>query len=138
VICVSKDLYEECLRLGVPPVRCKWIHNGIDTAQFRRRKTIAQARGHFPQTSAPKVVGAMGRLSDEKGFDLLIQAVDRLNRKGMQVELWIAGEGAARSKLQALIDDLGQADRIKLLGHVDDTPAFYEALDVFALSSVRE
>ncbi len=40
--------------------------------------------------------------------------------------------------LEALIDELGRRDSIRLLGHVADTKSFFEALDVFALSSLRE
>jgi hypothetical protein len=44
VICVSQDLYERCLECGVPARRCILIENGIDTAEFSRRLSIAEAR----------------------------------------------------------------------------------------------
>src|SRR5205085_1799822 len=72
------------------------------------------------------------------GFDLLIRAVAELRRRSSQVELWIAGEGPARDKLQGIISETGMADSVRLLGHVDDVLSFYESLDVFALSSLRE
>jgi glycosyltransferase involved in cell wall biosynthesis len=138
VICVSQDLYEECLRRGVPSPRCHWVHNGIDTEQYRRRQTPLEARRQFRQPLGATVIGAMGRLSEEKGFDLLIRAVSRLLEEGQDIELWIAGEGGQRKELQALIDKLGRPERIRLLGQVDDIHAFFGSLDVFALSSVRE
>jgi len=137
VICVSQDLYQECLRIGIEASRCHWVNNGIDTEQFRRRQTWLDAGQRFRRSADRLVIGAMGRLSEEKGFDLLIRAVSRISHE-KKVELWIAGEGGQRAALQRLIDELGQSERIKLLGHVDDTRPFYEALDVFALSSIRE
>jgi glycosyltransferase involved in cell wall biosynthesis len=138
VICVSNDLYEQCLTLGVKAARCKLIHNGIDTHQFRRRSESQRGQQQFVKASQHQIIGAMGRLSDEKGFDLLIRAIAELHRRGSQVELWIAGEGPARDKLQAIISEMGMADSVQLLGHVDDVLSFYESLDVFALSSLRE
>jgi len=138
ILCVSQDLYDQCLRLGVRPERCHWVHNGIDTEQFTRRQKAAAARRAFSRHVSGQLIGAMGRLSDEKGFDLLIDAVDRLLNEGYDISLWIAGEGAQRASLQKLIDDRGQSSRIQLLGHVEDTQSFYEALDLFALSSRRE
>ena len=137
IICVSQDLYQECLRLGIEASRCHWVNNGIDTEQFRRRQTWLNAGQSFRRSADRLVVGAMGRLSEEKGFDLLIRAMSRVALE-RSVELWIAGEGGQRAALQRLIDELGQSERIKLLGHVDDMQTFYESLDVFALSSIRE
>jgi glycosyltransferase involved in cell wall biosynthesis len=138
VICVSKDLYAECLRVGVPSGRCHWVHNGIDADQFRRRGSAIEARQLFQEPLGKYVIGGMGRLSEEKGFEVLIRAVALLLKEGQDIELWIAGEGAQRRELQRLVNDLKQAERIKLLGHVNDIQAFYESLDVFALSSLRE
>ena len=138
VICVSKDLYEECLKFGVRTARCKLIHNAIDTAEFCRRNAAQDARQKFGAPPKGQVIGAMGRLADEKGFDLLIRAVAELHRHDRQVELWIAGEGPARKKLESLISEMGMTGSVRLLAHVDDVLSFYESLDVFALSSLRE
>src|SRR5262245_45236645 len=138
VICVSQDLYEECLRLGVRQDRCHWVHNGIDAEQYTRRQETSAARRAFGEPASGQLIGAMGRLSDEKGFDILIDAVDRLLNEGRDISLWIAGEGGERERLQKLVDERGRAQRIRLLGHVEDTQSFYESLDLFALSSRRE
>jgi glycosyltransferase involved in cell wall biosynthesis len=80
----------------------------------------------------------VGRLSPEKGFDALIRAIVRLRRAGNTVSLWIAGEGDARVDLERLIAELGCGGYVRLLGHVADPRAFYEALDLYVLSSIRE
>jgi glycosyltransferase involved in cell wall biosynthesis len=54
------------------------------------------------------------------------------------VELVIVGEGDERGALQSLIDRLGRADRIRLLGYRADIAGIYRAFDIFGLTSIRE
>ncbi|MCI0463330.1 MAG: glycosyltransferase [Gemmataceae bacterium] len=138
VICVSQDLYEASRAAGVPAGRCVLIENAIDTAEFTRRRAAAEAKRRRGIPEGRFVVGAVGRLSAEKGFDLLIRAADRLLREGLDLELLIVGEGEEHPRLEALAAELGRADRIRLLGYRPDVRDLYESMDVFALSSLRE
>ncbi len=138
VLCVSQDLQERCRAIGVPPERCLLIDNGIDTGQFTRRVPPALAKQKLGLSPDRIVVGAVGRLSPEKGFEQLIRAVDRLFEQGLDFDLVIAGEGDQKPQLEALIATLGHQNRIRLLGYCSDTITLYEALDIFALSSLRE
>jgi len=138
VLCVSPDLVEECCAAGVRPRRCLLIENGIDTAEYARRTPLADAKARLGIRPERLVIGAVGRLSPEKGFDLLIRAVDRLLQQGRDVELLILGEGDEATNLQALIHQLGRGDRCRLLGYRADLRPCYEAMDLFALSSLRE
>jgi glycosyltransferase involved in cell wall biosynthesis len=138
VICVSDDLYERCVACGVPEARCAVVENGIDTREFTRTLGTAEAKARLGTPPGRLVVGAVGRLSAEKGFDRLIRAFDRLLAAGLDAELWVAGDGDQRPDLQALIDTLRLGDRVRLLGYRADTMSLYQAMDVFALSSLRE
>lgn len=137
VIAVSSDLHQAALDAGVKPERLHLIENGIDTEEFRR---TAPAES-YPREGVPPsrlVIGAVGRLSKEKGFDLLIEAARRLIAEGRDIALWIAGEGDEKPALQAQIEASGEGDRIRLLGFRKDTRALFETFDVFCLSSLRE
>ena len=138
VISVSNDLHARSLDCGVPPERCCLIENGIDTRQFARTRPPRDAKRHVGIPSERLLIGAMGRLSEEKGFDLLIQATDRLLSSGIDVELHIAGEGDQHDRLSDLICALHREDRIRLVGFQPETIPLFEAMDVFALSSIRE
>jgi glycosyltransferase involved in cell wall biosynthesis len=138
VLCVSPDLVGRCCEAGVPAERCLLLENGIDTDEYRRRGTVAEAKCRLGLHPGRLAIGAVGRLSPEKGFDLLIRAVNRLVTDGCNVQLVIAGEGDQQPVLEQLIAHLGQGERIRLLGYCADPRALYEALDVFALSSRRE
>jgi glycosyltransferase involved in cell wall biosynthesis len=138
VICVSDDLHATCLKAGVAVDRCQVIHNAIDTAVFRRTlgSTEAKAKTGLPTTGV--LIGAAGRLSEEKGFDTLIRAVSRLNAGHQDIHLAIAGEGDARPELEKLIHTQSHPERFHLLGHRNDIQELFQAMDVFALSSLRE
>jgi glycosyltransferase involved in cell wall biosynthesis len=138
VLCVSGDLYDAALACGVHRNRCLLVENAIATDEFRRRADIGQAKARLGACAGTLVIGAVGRLSPEKGFDTLIRVADSLLTDGTDLELWIIGEGSERSRLQGLIDGLGRGDRIKLLGYRADTISLYEAMDIFVLSSLRE
>lgn len=138
VICVSRDLYERCLACGVPAERCRLIENAIDTEEYARQLEVEEAKKRLGLTPGRCLIGAVGRLSEEKGFDRLIRATDQLLKTGADVELAIIGDGDYREPLQALISTLGRQDRIRLLGYRADAKDLYTAMDVFALSSLRE
>jgi glycosyltransferase involved in cell wall biosynthesis len=138
VIAVSPDLYERSVACGVPAERCVLIENGIDTTQYIRRQSLAEAKRRLGVPAERMVLGAVGRLSPEKGFDRLIHAVHRLTQAGQDVSLVIAGDGDDEPRLRRLIADLGLAERVRLIGFCADPRTVYEALDAFVLSSLRE
>jgi glycosyltransferase involved in cell wall biosynthesis len=142
VVCVSHDLFEQCAAFGVKPERLCEIPNAIDGVAFRRAGPPAAAamRAELGTPPGRLVIGAAGRLSPEKGFERLVEAVGRLIAEGRDVELWIAGEGAGRARLEELRGMLPEPhrERVRLLGFVAEPRALFEALDVFCLSSLRE
>ena len=137
-ICVSDDLLDACLEAGVPRERCEVVYNAIDTVEYQRTKTVAQAKAEIGAPEQGVLIGAVARLSPEKAFDRLIEAAVELRAAGYPVHLWIAGEGGWRPDLEQLIERLGCGGYVRLLGHVPDPKTFYQALDIFALSSIRE
>lgn len=138
VVAVSRDLFDACRAAGIPDRALSLIENGIDTEDFRRDRPAAASPLRAAIPPGRLVIGAVGRLSPEKGFDLLIEAVGTLLREGFDFELWIAGEGAEHDRLAALAAEAAPDGRIRLLGFRADLPALFEAFDIFCLSSRRE
>ena len=138
VICVSDDLFEACLACGVPAKSCVLLENAIDTDEYSRRRTVARAKAELGFLTNGLLVGAVGRLAGEKGFDVLIRAVKALVDRGLDVRLVIVGDGGERANLTRLAADLGLADRVILPGWQSDVRGHFEAMDVYALSSHRE
>jgi glycosyltransferase involved in cell wall biosynthesis len=124
---------------GVPENRRFYVPNAIDTDYFIRSRDQRQARNLLGiQPTGDFLIGALGRLAPEKGFDRLIKAVHRLRNSGLMFDLWIAGEGGMRNELQSMISAMGLEDSVRLLGHQKDPRLFLESLDGFVLSSLRE
>ena len=82
-----------------------------------------------------KIVYSLGRLVEYKGYEHLVEAARYL---GDEFVILIGGSGPLREQLQAKIDHLGLNDKVKLLGFLgeEELPAYYEACDLFCLSSV--
>lgn len=138
VICVSEDLREICIRSGVKPSRCLTIPNAIDAEQYARREPVQAAKQRLGFAWHRLLVGAVGRLSDEKNFAGLISVFAALVRQGIDAELVIIGEGPQRPKLEALRAAEGMQQRVRLPGYCSNVIDYYQAMDVFALSSIRE
>ena len=73
----------------------------------------------------------VGRLNPQKDFGLLIRAFASF--AGARDRLVILGEGPERGRLTELIQTLGVADRVELVGHVPDTSDWLRRADVFVL-----
>jgi glycosyltransferase involved in cell wall biosynthesis len=132
VIAVSRNLFDECLRNGVPRARLRLVENAIDTEVFRRKAPPRPANGRR------LVVGAIGRLAPEKGFQVLVRAMVQLLQSGIDAELRIAGDGPERRALEDEIRESGHGDRIRMVGFQSDVMAFFAECDVFVLSSIVE
>jgi glycosyltransferase involved in cell wall biosynthesis len=87
-----------------------------------------------PASPRPFLLG-VGRLVDDKRFDLLIAAFARVSREFPEWDLRIAGDGPGRSTLEAQVRALNLADRVFLLGEVRDIGTLYAGASLFVLSS---
>lgn len=126
-------------RTGIPPGRVVTIPNGVDPDAFRRRVSKAEARARLGLPREGGVlIGGVGRLDEAKGFADLIEAFALLTATDPRAELAIAGTGPLREGLAARAAALGVADRVHFLGFRPDVRDVFEALDVFALSSLCE
>lgn len=82
-----------------------------------------------------KTIIGIGRLTYQKGFDLLIRAFGRIKEKHSDWDLVIYGEGPLRNDMEKIVTDLNLQKRIKLLGLVTDPAEKLSAADIFVLSS---
>jgi glycosyltransferase involved in cell wall biosynthesis len=125
LIAVSEETKKQlCSELGVSESVVRVVPNGVEVRPaVARRESPAVVR-----------IGAVGRLTEQKGFDILIEAVRRLVESGEPVEAAIAGDGPERARLEQQAGGLP----VSFVGFVQDIPAFLEGLDLFSLSSRRE
>jgi len=82
----------------------------------------------------------VGRLVAEKGSPVLVEAVDILHSRGVDVDLKLVGAGPLAEQLEADIARRGLGDSITLTGPIgqDELPDLYRWADVFVLPSFQE
>ena len=81
---------------------------------------------------------AAGRLIEEKGFDILIDAFNLLQNDYSNLKLVILGEGPLRKKLVAKIVDLDLSSKILLIGHVSNALSYFKFSKACVVSSKTE
>jgi len=121
------------------------IRNGIPPLQERLADQARRGVEPIPDSlaafvrSGPTLV-AIGRLSLEKGFNVLIDAFAAARRAGnaQDWQLAIAGEGPQRQALEAQVAQLGLGDRVSLPGYVDCADRVLEGARGFVMSSFTE
>lgn len=79
------------------------------------------------------VFASVGRLVEEKAFDVLLQAMREVDGS-----LWIIGDGSLRASLEALAAELGITNRVWFAGFRSDVPLLMTLADVMVISSRRE
>ena len=85
----------------------------------------------------PKTVLAVGRLHEQKGFDLLLQAWQPIEKHYPEYTLRIVGEGPKRAELEAQIENL-HLQHVTLAGRTENVAEEYAAASLFVLSSRYE
>lgn len=83
------------------------IHNGIEPARFADKTAYTHPRPYLL---------AYGRLTRQKGFDLLLEALAQIALEHPAVDLILAGEGEDRELLQRQVERLNLAERVHFFG----------------------
>lgn len=85
-----------------------------------------------PVPSTPRLV-CVGRLVEQKGQLVLVEAAARLRDQGVRFELALVGDGPMRPRIERLVADLGLAEEVRLLGWRDGAGVRREILTSRAL-----
>jgi len=99
---------------------------------------LAAADDTAPWTGPGPHLLALGRLSREKGFDLLLQAFAAVRRQFPSADLVIAGAGPEESALRALCGSLGLQAAVRFPGHLRRPYACFPGATLLVLSSRHE
>ncbi len=123
---------EQLRRLGVHGsiVRCP---DGIELPPALSCRAEAIRRQWLPEGGL--LLGTLGRLDVQKGYDALIAAAARVLPSHPRARLVIFGEGAERPQLAAAIPRLSLESRVALAGFASDRANVLAALDLFVCSS---
>lgn len=134
VLCIS-DFTRSQLCLTTDPALWPRFHVarcGVDTAAFAYRDP--------PPIEGKTRIMALGRLSPEKGFAVLLEALALLRERGLETELRIVGDGPTRGDLERQIAALGLDGQVTLTGELPPAEVSEElaASDLFCMASFSE
>ncbi len=128
VIIITNDVERSLIKHRIASVeRMRQIPNPVIVEEARQ----GSSEGAAPPREA--FVLAIGRLSYQKGFDILIRAFAKLEDR--TIRLVILGEGPLESDLKRLALALHVAERVMFCGFVSNTPAYLKAASLFVLPS---
>ncbi|MEK9754821.1 MAG: glycosyltransferase, partial [Rhodospirillaceae bacterium] len=125
----TENIVAYLVKEGWPTERAHYLPNFVDAepAEMIRRQL------HYTPETVPLIL-AMGRLHENKGFDILLDALARVPN----AYLWIAGEGPLRAQLEKMAEELAVKPRVRFLGWRSDIPALLATCDLFVCPSRHE
>lgn len=135
VVAVSRTLRGELTVAGVPAARLHTVPNawGETSAPLSR----AEARRDLDLPAEGFLVGWVGRLSREKGPDIMVEAVRHLPDHP-EIHVVVVGDGPERADLEESAHVLGVHNRIRWMGGRRDARRLFAAFDALCISSRTE
>jgi len=134
VVAVSEALRRDLERSGVQPSRLHTIQNAWQPARVPLARS--EARRALGLDAEGPVAGWVGRLSPEKGPDVMVEALATCSRP--DVVLSVVGTGPLDAQLRALASERGVAHRVRWHGVVPEAGSYLRAFDVLLLTSWTE
>jgi L-malate glycosyltransferase len=113
--------------------KIKVIPMGVDTSVFR--KSSIQKPKKYGKN---KILLFVGRLSDQKGVQYLIDAMQDISRYDKKIKLLIIGEGPYKKDLEQRAESRGVSDNIEFLGSLPtkEVAKYHNISDIFILPSL--
>jgi glycosyltransferase involved in cell wall biosynthesis len=134
VICQSRAMADDLAsELDFAAKKIAVLPNPVALKRIRAEMDAPSAR-----TGPGPHLLALGRLSPEKGFDLLLNALVSVRQRFPGADLIVAGEGREECALKALRRTLYLENVVSFVGYVDRVYAFFPGAMLFVLSSRYE
>lgn len=112
------------------------VHNGVETpAQSGVRG--ARLRNQFGVASEDVVAVCVSRITREKGYFLLAEALSKLPVMDRSLHLWIVGDGPDRAEIEAAMPRRSDLV-VRFLGHRSDVADVLAEGDIFLFPSLHE
>jgi glycosyltransferase involved in cell wall biosynthesis len=128
-------------RIGVEPAAMPVVYDGIRMPRACTEARISELRAAWGVADAARVIGSVGRLNQQKGYDILLRALSALGPKVPCGETWavvILGDGPERPRLEKLAGTAPGNIRVVLPGFRPDAADCIGAFDLFVMPSRYE
>lgn len=137
IVLVNPSMKDHPMLEHLHPFKTIVIENGIPVSDTLPASLMRPDVQSFLSKKCSHLI-AVGRLSPEKGFVSLLEAVAFLNRKGIDCQLVIFGEGSERGFLEKKIAELGLEEKAYMAGFVENVACVFPFFNAFVLSSLTE
>jgi len=139
VIANSDAVREEFRRNKlVEPHRVETIFSAVDTRLFNSSISGDGVRAALNIPSDVPLVGIVGRLDPKKGHQYFLEAAQKVCRHIPSTMFLVVGEGPLDKELRAYTRELRIEGKVIFTDLREDVPPILAALDVFAISSLKE
>jgi glycosyltransferase involved in cell wall biosynthesis len=139
VVCVSEAQAGRVLQAGVKEDRVEVIPNAINPDRFDDPDPTYHRKLHrYFRQPRTRIVGAAGRLSPEKGYDILLDAAQRVLTIDPTIGFVLFGEGPRKPEIIEQIQQRGLVGSFILCGFRTDLDRFMPFFDLFVLPSYTE
>ena len=136
-IAVSDTVRDRLVRWGVPARKITVVPNGLEIDDLAFDPVArASTREQFDITPQTFVIGALGRLDENKRVDLIVEAAAPLLSDACKI--LVIGRGDDQARLEAAAAQLGVAEHVIFGGYQADTAAMLSAFDLYVAASVQE
>jgi glycosyltransferase involved in cell wall biosynthesis len=134
---VSRRTADE-VRRHYPGIATTVVPNGVDLDRFKPDATARTVLREAQTTTDDEVVALfVGGDWERKGLPMVLQAVQRLRSRGVDLRLWVVGPGPAAA-MESTAEALGIAASVAFVGSRDDVERWFSAADIFVLPSEYE
>ena len=137
----TKGICDYMVRGGLPVDRVIHISNFVEPQEFSQEESRSALTRDLGLMSGQRVLLAVGRLHENKGFDTLIRAFAKSKSEAAataDLQLVIAGAGPLEFELKTLAKELEVDNYISWLGWRSDIPFLLSAADLFVCPSRHE
>ncbi|MDP2898509.1 MAG: glycosyltransferase [bacterium] len=146
VIACSNKVREHLIeKVGVNPLRVVVVPNGVDTDVFfpikkrtRLYRSVENVRKQLGIEEGDTVIGTVGHMTRQKGYDVLVAAIPRILRKHPRAKFVFVGRGLLRGRIEKQARALGVEQRSRFAGIRPDISVVLNCFDVFVLPSLWE
>jgi len=126
---------------GIHQKKVVKIYNGIETDYYKPRdqeEGRRRVRQEYSVNDSEVLIGSLGRLVWQKGFEYFIQSIPILIQEIPGARFILVGEGPLRQELEGQARSLGIQDRLIFTGHRSDIRDIMAAMDVVVIPSLLE
>lgn len=141
VVLADNEVYIQQLRaLGIKPKRTFIIPYGVNTEKFKPIKKDKKILNTLGIENGTKIILAVGRLVQKKGFLYLIGAMPMILKIQGKVKLVIVGDGDQKQKLLDEVKRLKIEDGVIFAGSIsyNELARYYNIGDIFVMPSIRD